>query len=351
MILKTDGSHQGKGRQSWPSGPPAVSDRKTIARGRMDVVANNSGHRLFISASLRHLQISYARRVTRSNAWIVLVIAGWLAGCSQATTLANECVRGADCAPDRICHVGACVDAVSCATSRTCPGQVCATALGVCVDCLRDIDCADGLACIDFVCAMPLDAGESDGGTDAASPDGGTDAASFDAGSDAATFDAGTDAASSDVGTDAAFADAGACLSWALGGVGLPAGTTVTSPASASPVTQAIDGDLTTGWNGGDYVGSITFSFPAPTAIGGVAIAAGSSPDTNEDYTVLAEDGTTVLGTGTFAVRGVATGAPSPRVGAIALTPGTHTSITMQVRGHASWVYIAEASLTTAACP
>jgi hypothetical protein len=153
------------------------------------------------------------------------------------------------------------------------------------------------------------------------------------------------------------------CLSWALGGVGVPAGTVATAASGSSPA-NAIDGNLSTSWNSGGYTGSISLQFPTPQAITGIRIAAQAGPGTNETYAVMtladADSGATMIGSATEMVN---TGTTTEMVDAggtlgtitiepaIPVTPGAYAGITINVNGMASWVEIVQVSLLTVGCP
>lgn len=161
------------------------------------------------------------------------------------------------------------------------------------------------------------------------------------------------------------------CLSWSLGGIGVPAGTvatassTCTAPSSCSASSDspsyAIDRNLSTNWNSGGNTASLSLQFPTPQAITGIRIAAGAYPGTNEAYAVMtladADSGATTIGSATEMVN---TGTATTEVldagtitiePAIPVTPGTYAGITINVNGMASWVVIDDVSLLTAECP
>ncbi len=71
--------------------------------------------------------------------------------CAPSTTAGSG-----DAAPRDVVAADA-MDAArqTCTTSRQCPGQVCATALGYCVDCNDDPDCPSGQRCQDYRCVDP----------------------------------------------------------------------------------------------------------------------------------------------------------------------------------------------------
>lgn len=139
------------------------------------------------------------------------------------------------------------------------------------------------------------------------------------------------------------------CSSGPLGGAGIPAGTVATASASYAPgiPEQAIDGIMTNGWNSGGYSGWLKLEFPKPTAITAVHIAAMATPTASETYTI-SDDAQATIGSGTRQVLG---GAKSGIIlEPIPVTPGTYASITITVKGGASWVMISEVSLINDEC-
>jgi hypothetical protein len=141
-----------------------------------------------------------------------------------------------------------------------------------------------------------------------------------------------------------------ACKSWALGGIGIPAGTvpSVSATYTTTLPIQAIDGDLTTGWNSGSNSGWLRLEFPSPVYFTGVRIAAFASPTTSETYTLNADLVTTPIGSAT---RQVFSGTAGSIVDPIAVTPGTYSSLTLTISGGSSWVMVGEVSLLTPTCP
>ena len=140
------------------------------------------------------------------------------------------------------------------------------------------------------------------------------------------------------------------CRNWALGGIGIPAGTVPsasTSYGTTLPI-HAIDGDVTTGWNATTYTGWLRLEFPAPTYLSGVRLLAFASPSTSETYTINADLLTSPIGSAT---RTVYSGTTGTILDPIAVTPGTYSSITITINGGSSWVDIGEVSLLTPTCP
>lgn len=159
--------------------------------------------------------------------------------------------------------------------------------------------------------------------------------------------DAGTDV-TADVPVDTS-TDAG-CLTWALGGIGVPTGTVGTASATYSTdvASNAIDGNLATDWNAPSNMASLTLAFPKPQAITGIRMATTSSPATMEAYTVTPSGSSTSIGSATEMVNGNPTPTIEP---VISVTPGKYAGITISVNGEASWVVINEVSLVTTDCP
>ena len=76
--------------------------------------------------------------------------------CYRALGYCVQCSADAECAAGaQVCTQGRCVDRVSCTTSRQCPGQVCDIARGVCADCATDPDCPTGAVCRFHNCVAP----------------------------------------------------------------------------------------------------------------------------------------------------------------------------------------------------
>lgn len=128
-----------------------------------------------------------------------------------------------------------------------------------------------------------------------------------------------------------------------LEGVSPPIGTVVTASSSAAPAKNAIDGCSETPWNSGGYSGTLQLQFPYTVTLSGVHLAAQSTPNTNETYTIYGlQDGNwiqisdaakrTVTGTVTY-------------LNPIAVTVGKYDGIKITVNGGASWVAIHEVLL------
>jgi hypothetical protein len=271
-----------------------------------------------------------------------------------------------------------------------CGGEILPTIASECVP-GRSVTCSSPSGCSGtHVCLAdgsgyaPCDCGGDGIDVDAAGPDAtyGTDDATSDdaeqavdageeatdASIDAGTFDAGgadspTDAAldrnmadSSLGGGDAAPSDGsgtsdGGCLSWALGGIGVPPGTLASASTTYSNDVPAlaIDGELTTDWNATDYTAWLSLQFPTPQTINGIRLAANSSPPTSEIYTVTsAGSSPTTIGSGTEVINGNSGYTIEP---AISVTPGTYAAIIINVNGAGSWVAVNEVSLLTSECP
>jgi hypothetical protein len=146
------------------------------------------------------------------------------------------------------------------------------------------------------------------------------------------------------------------CRSWALGGIGVPAGTIATASTTYSTDVPAlaIDGNLATLWNATTYSGWLSLEFPTPLSITGIRMAASSSPATEETYSVTALSGSTVIGGAPEGVDGYTSidgGPPYTIEPAIPITPGTYDGIIINVSKSSSWVVINEVSLLTATCP
>jgi hypothetical protein len=106
------------------------------------------------------------------------------------------------------------------------------------------------------------------------------------------------------------------CLTWALGGIGVPSGTVATASATYSTdvPSNAIDGDLTTEWNADGHTGSLTLQFPTPQTITGIRMATTSSPPTEESYIITASGSSTTIGSATEMVNGSATDTIEPAI-------------------------------------
>jgi hypothetical protein len=154
--------------------------------------------------------------------------------------------------------------------------------------------------------------------------------------------------------------DAG-CLSWALGGIGVPAGTIVTASTTyqSDVASLAIDGVLATEWWASTWTGWLALQFPSPQAITGIRMAALAGPSmgsttATEAYTVTLAGSSTTIGSATETVGGTGPYTIEP---AIPVTPGTYSGITINVNagdpnlGVSTSVGINEVSLLTTACP
>ena len=160
-------------------------------------------------------------------------------------------------------------------------------------------------------------------------------------------LDASKDVALADAGVDAF--DAG-CVDAALGGIGMPAGSTATATSSYDVNTPdlTIDGDITTYWNSGGTTGSLTITFPAAQTFDAVRISVTALPTCDETYTITGfQDANPVLiGSSTqSAVEGGSILQP------IAVTAGTYEAIRIDVSSTQSWVAISEVALVTPYCP
>ena len=68
------------------------------------------------------------------------------------------CTYSSDCpAAASVCLGGACVPQTACSSDKQCQasGQVCDTVSGMCVACIGDVDCTDGLSCKAHKCVAP----------------------------------------------------------------------------------------------------------------------------------------------------------------------------------------------------
>jgi hypothetical protein len=153
--------------------------------------------------------------------------------------------------------------------------------------------------------------------------------------------------ASADVAIDVF--DAGCAQDAALGGIGMPAGSTASAPGSYnSTPAMVIDGDLGTVWNSGGFTGSITITFASPVTFDGVTLYVNALPTTSETYTVfgIQDVQTTQLAQSTQT---------APQGGAalqtIAVANAAYDGLRIDVQGNASWVAINEIALATTYCP
>jgi hypothetical protein len=162
-----------------------------------------------------------------------------------------------------------------------------------------------------------------------------------------------SDASSSDASeSDSVSSGSGGCLSWALGGIGVPAGTVATASASYGNQlpAQAIDGALTTDWNSGANSGALTLTFPGPQEMTGIRIAAAASPSTSEVYTVTSSGVSLASATESVTSGGPPTAPPTIEP-SITFGPGSYSSLTITIDGESSWVEVAEVSILTSQCP
>lgn len=131
-------------------------------------------------------------------------------------------------------------------------------------------------------------------------------------------------------------------------GVRLPPGTIASASSfvdsSRAPVL-AIDCNFETAWAAAEPTGSLTFSFPSPVHIAGVAIAGASSPEGASTFAIYAAsaDGAAMLSIGT-AVRPTTGGVTTLET--IAVVPGSYTSLRIDVTPPApSWAAIADVTV------
>ena len=142
--------------------------------------------------------------------------------------------------------------------------------------------------------------------------------------------------------------DAGCAQDGAVGGIGVPAGSSATASNSYdSAPADAIDGNLGTVWNAGGFTGSITITFPTPQTIDGVKIFANALPTTTETYTIfgIQDQQTTQLAQSTQNVD------QGSQLATIAIANAAYDGIRIDVQGNASWVAINEIALATTYCP
>jgi hypothetical protein len=142
------------------------------------------------------------------------------------------------------------------------------------------------------------------------------------------------------------------CLSWALGGIGVPPGTIATASAtySTSVPSNAIEGSLSLSinWSPGSDTGSLNLTFPTPQSITGIRLGANSDPPTSETYSITEGSSMTSIGTATEMVNG---NTMLTVESAIPLNPGSYSTITINVDGNGSWAAINAVSLLTSECP
>jgi len=155
-----------------------------------------------------------------------------------------------------------------------------------------------------------------------------------------------------DSGKDAAIDvfDAGCVPDGALGGIGIPAGSTASATTSYSTNTpdQAIDGDLGTYWNAGGTTGSLTITFPSPQTFDAVRLGVTALPTSDETYTISGMHDATQsqIGQSTqSAPQGGSVLSPIP------VTSGTYDGLVIDVTSTQSWVAITDVSLVTSYCP
>jgi hypothetical protein len=174
-------------------------------------------------------------------------------------------------------------------------------------------------------------------------------AASIDAGRDTAVADTGArDTAVSDAPSDSIFpvedvGPTGICAT--------PTGTTVTaSAAHMSTPDMVVDGTLSTVWNSGGYSGWVRLTFPKPTLLDRLRIAANALPDCDHVYTIKGTSGgsETTIGTATRSVTGENKFLPP-----IEVARGTYDELLVEIAPTASWIALGEIVVydSTAGCP
>lgn len=144
--------------------------------------------------------------------------------------------------------------------------------------------------------------------------------------------------------------DAGCTPDAALGGIGLPAGTTATATTSYDVNTPdlAVDGNLGTYWNAGDLTGSLTITFSSAQTFDAVRIRATALPTSDETYTLTGYQDAVQVQIGQ-STQSVAQG--SSVLAPIAVTAATYDAIRIDVTSTQSWVAITEVGLVTPSCP
>ncbi len=180
-------------------------------------------------------------------------------------------------------------------------------------------------------------------------------------GSDSSSSSDGFSESGSGGSGDAGGAGDAGCLSWALGGIGVPAGTVVTASSTygSAVASNAIDGVLATEWWASTWTGWLALQFPSPQAITGIRMAALAgpsmgSPTASETYTVTPAGSSTTIGSAAETVNGTGPYTIEP---AIPVTPDTYAGITISVNagdpnlGVSTSVGINEVSLLTTGCP
>lgn len=159
-------------------------------------------------------------------------------------------------------------------------------------------------------------------------------------------LDAGSDA--SDAAIDVF--DAGCAKDAALGGIGVPAGSTASATTTYASQTPdlAVDGDEGTYWNSGGFAGSITVKFPAPVTFDGVKLFVSALPTTSETYTVYGIQDANVNPLAQSTQTAQQSGGA---LQTIAIPNDAYDGIRIDVDGNQSWVAINEIALVTAYCP
>jgi hypothetical protein len=143
--------------------------------------------------------------------------------------------------------------------------------------------------------------------------------------------------------------DAGCATDAALGGVGVPAGSTASASGSYnSTPADAIDGNLGTVWNSGGFTGTITVSFPTPQTLDGVKLYMNALPTTDETLTVygIQDVQTTQLVQSTQNVSSNGT-----TLTTISIPNAAYDGIRIDFQGNASWVAVNEIAFATTYCP
>jgi len=144
--------------------------------------------------------------------------------------------------------------------------------------------------------------------------------------------------------------DAGCDPDGALGGVGLPEGTTASATTSYETNTPdlAIDGDPSTYWNAGATTGSLTLTFPSPQTFSGVKLDVTALPACAETYAITGFQNDVPIAIGQ-STQNVPQG--STVLQTIGVTIGTYDAIEIDVSSTQSWVAIGDVALVTEACP
>jgi len=155
--------------------------------------------------------------------------------------------------------------------------------------------------------------------------------------------DSGADVVLSDV------FDAGCVPDAALGGIGIPAGSTASASGSYnSTPNDAVDGNLGTVWNSGGFTGSITITFSSPQTFDGVKLFMNALPTTDETLTVygIQDTQTTQLAQSTQNVTQNGTA-----LSTIAIPNAAYDGLRIDFQGNASWVAVNDIGLATTYCP